>query len=148
MSQVSKYPISAKVADRIFEIFIKAVIEIKNKEEAMQFIADFLTPTEKIVLSKRIAIAFLLEQAYDFRTIQQLIKVSAPTVSSVNTARMYGSLGYRKIIARIRSDEKTKKIFEDALLTMLSLPASSGKGSGVWRYLKEEVKKKSRKTSF
>ncbi len=33
MSQVSKYPIKKEIADRIFEILIKTLVKIKDKEE-------------------------------------------------------------------------------------------------------------------
>ena len=51
--------------------WISNFIEIKNKEEADQFISDFLTPTEKIMLAKRLAIAFYLKR---ITTIEQFKK--------------------------------------------------------------------------
>src|SRR3990167_1145940 len=101
MSQVSKYPVSKQISDRIFEIFLNALVNIKNKDDADQFISDLLTPTEKIMLAKRLAIAFLLEKNYDYRTIQKIIRVSASTIKSVNTSRKFGSNGYRNLIERI-----------------------------------------------
>ncbi len=61
MTQVSKYPISDLVYQRILEIFFETLVGIKTKAEAYQFIKDFLSPTEQTMLSKRLAIAFLLE---------------------------------------------------------------------------------------
>lgn len=145
MAQISKYPISKEVADRIFEVFLKTFVEIKSKEDADQFISDFLTPTEKIVLAKRLAIAFLLEKGCDYQTIQKIIKVSAPTIASVNTARKYGNNSYKKIISKIISEEKLMDFFDEAIQKILSIPAQGGKGSGVWRYLKEEHNKQKRR---
>lgn len=145
MSQVSNYPISKKVADRIFEIFLKTLVEIKSSEEANQFISDLLTPTEKIMLSKRLAIAFLLEKGYDYRTIQQILRVSAPTITSVNIARKYGSEGYKRLVSKIIKEEKLMKFFEEAINKMLTVQSSLEKGSGVWSYLKDEVEKEKRR---
>ncbi len=145
MTQVSKYPISKQIADRIFEIFLKTFVEIKNREEADQFISDFLTPTEKIMLAKRLAIAFLLEKSYDYRTIQKIIRVSAPTITSVNIARQYGSEGYRKLIAKITREEKLIGLFEDAITKLLSAPSALEKGKGAWSYLKRQVEDQKRK---
>ena len=142
MTQVSKYPISKKVADRIFEVFLKTIVEIKNNKEADEFISDLLTPTEKIMLAKRLAIAFLLEKGYDYRTIQKIIRVSAPTITSVNTARKYGSEGYKKLIAKIIREEKLISFFEETVEKLLSIPSELEKGSGTWSYLREQVKKK------
>lgn len=142
MAQVSKYPISKEVADRIFEVFIKTLVAIKGKEEADQFISDLLTPTEKVMLAKRLAIAFLLERGYDYRTIQKILRVSAPTITAVNIARQYGSEGYKKLVKKIMTEEKLLDFFEDAVSRLISLPAQvGGKGAGTWRYLKQELDK-------
>lgn len=145
MSQVSKYPISKEVADRTFEIFLKSLVEIKNKEEADQFISDLLTPTEKVMLAKRLTIAFLLEKGYDYRTIQRIIRVSAPTITSVNIARLHGSEGYKKLIRKMLREEGINMFLEEGTLKLLSLSAPTKKGGGPWRYLKEELETSKRK---
>ncbi len=142
MSQVSKYPISREIADRIFELFLETFVEIKNKEDADQFVSDLLTPTEKIMLAKRLAIAFLLEKGYDYRTIQRIIRVSSPTITGVNVIRLHGSDGFRKIVRKIMAQEQLVDFFEDVVSKALSLPAQAqGKGTGTWRYLKQELDK-------
>ena len=145
MTQVSKYPISKKVADRIFEVFLKTLVEIKSNKEADEFISDLLTPTEKIMLAKRLAIAFLLEKGYDYRTIQKIIRVSAPTITSVNTARKYGSEGYKKLVAKIIREEKLISFFDETVEKLLSIPSELEKGSGAWSYLREQVKSGNKK---
>lgn len=145
MTQISKYPISKAVADRIFEVFLKALVEVKNKEEAEQFISDFLTPTEKVMLAKRLAIAFLLDKGYDYRTIQKIIWVSAPTITSVNMALQHGSDGYRKMVSKIMAEEKLGEFFEDTIVKLLSAPAALEKGRGTWSYLKRQVEEQKRK---
>ena len=144
MSQVSKYPIAKDIADRIFEIFLKTFVEIKNKEIADQFISDLLTPTEKIMLAKRLAIAFLLEKNYDYRTIQKIIKVSTGTITSVNTVLQHGSEGYKKLVLKIMREEKLIGLLEDAVVKLLSAPSTLEKGTGTWSYLKRQAEKKKR----
>lgn len=145
MGQVSKYPIRKEVADRIFEVFLKTLVRIKTTEEADQFISDLLTPTEKIMLAKRLAIAFLLEKEYDYRTIRQVLRVSFPTIATVNLARQYGSRGYKQLIAKIAQEESIRRFLEDAVVKLVSLPASGTKGAGSWRYLKKELEKAKQK---
>lgn len=142
MTQVSRYPISTKVADRIFEVFLKTLVEIKSNKEADQFISDLLTPTEKIMLAKRLAIAFLLEKGYDYRTIQKIIRVSAPTITSVNNARKYGSEGYKRLVAKIIKEEKLISFFDETVEKLLSIPSELERGRGSWSYLKDQAKKR------
>lgn len=144
MTQVSKYPISKIVADRIFEIFLKTLVEIKNKEEADQFISDLLSPIEKIMLAKRLTIAFLLEKGYDYRAIRKVLRVSSPTIANVNLARQYGSKGYKQLVLKIIREEELKNFIENVVIKIVSAPAAGTKGSGGWRYLKQELEKKKR----
>lgn len=141
MTQVSRYPISKAIADRIFEIFLKSLVKIHNQEEADQFISDLLTPTEKIMLSKRLAIALLLKKDYDYRAIQETIKVSAATVASVNMMIKYGSKGYINLLNKILKEEKLINLMEEAVSKILTFPAQATKGGMAWRYLKDEVDK-------
>ncbi|MDO8461171.1 MAG: Trp family transcriptional regulator [bacterium] len=145
MTQVSKYPISKEVYDRIFEIFLKVLVKIKDPIEAEEVTQSLLTPTERIMLAKRLSIAFLLAKGYKFREIQKVIKVSLATVASVNFVRQYGSVGYKKIIEKIMQEEKVRDFLEKAVIKILSAPASSTKGGGTWRYLKQEVEKEKEK---
>lgn len=45
MGQVSKYPISKDAADRIFDVFIKCFIKVKNSKDAQILANDLFTPT-------------------------------------------------------------------------------------------------------
>lgn len=142
MTQVSKYPISDLVYQRILEIFFETLVGIKTKEEAFQFIKDFLSPTEQTMLSKRLAIAFLLEKDYDFRTIAKVLRVSTATVSHVNLMRKYGSQGYKRMVEKILSEEKVKEFLLKAGEMVTGGLKQGGKGTGAWRYLNQEIKKK------
>lgn len=149
MAQVSKYPISKEIYDRIFEIFIKTLIKLKAKKEAEEFVQSLLTPVERIMLAKRLAIAFLLEKGYEYRQIQRIIRVSLPTIASVNIVRKYSSEGYKNIITKILKEEKLDDLLEKAVVKLLDFPSKATKGSGVWRYLKQEIEKERKKrTSF
>lgn len=146
MTQVSRYPISKTIADRIFEIFLKSFVKIHSREEADEFISDLLTPTEKIMLSKRLAIALLLKKDYDYRAIQEIIKVSAATIASVNMAIRYGSNGYKNLLNKILKEEKLVSMIQESASKILSFPAQATKGGTAWRYLKQEVDKQRKKT--
>ena len=111
MTQVSKYPISKTVYERILEVFFKVFMRINTKTEAEEFIKDFLTPTEQIMLAKRLAIAFLLEKNYDFRTIGRILRVSLTTIARVNLMRKYGDQGYQRMIGKLLQEEKVKDFF-------------------------------------
>jgi uncharacterized protein YerC len=142
MTQISKYPISDKVYERILEIFFKSLVEIKSKDEAQEFIKDFLTPTEQVMLAKRLAIAFLLEEDYDFRNISKILRVSLGTVARVNLIRRYGGQGYKKMIRKLLTKEQIKDFLLKIGEVLSGELGRGGKGSGAWRYLHQELEKK------
>jgi len=145
MAQVSKYPISKEIYDRIFEIFIRTLIKIKDRAEAEEFTSSLLSPVERIMLAKRLAIAFLLEKGYEYRQIQKVLRVSLPTISSVSIIRKYGGEGYKKVINKIIQEEKINDLLEKSVLSILDFPSKATKGSGAWRYLKQELEKEKKK---
>lgn len=149
MTQVSKYPISKDVADRIFEVFIKSLQSVRNSVEAEDFAYDLFSPTEKIMLAKRIAIAFLLLKGYQYREISKMLRVSLTTIGSVNLTLKQGRGAYQKILERIAKEEKLEDFFINVAEKLLSPFAIQRKGSA-WRYLSQEVKKSraSRSTKF
>ncbi len=141
MAQVSKYPISKDIADRIFDVFIKTLIKIRSFQDAQNLADDLFSPTEKIMLAKRLAIAFLLMKNYPYREISKLLRVSVTTIASVNLSLKYGRKGYIVTLERISKEEQLEGFFASIAEKLLSIPASSGKGSGAWRYLRNEVRK-------
>ena len=147
MSQVSKYPLSKETYDRIFEIFLKTLINIKDKEEGDSLISDFFTPTERIMFAKRLGIALLLEKGCDYQAIKSSLRVSSATIASVNEARKYGNNSYHQFITKILRDERISAFLEELTLKLVSLPASGTKGSAVWKQAKKELEKNKRKKS-
>jgi TrpR-related protein YerC/YecD len=148
MPQVSKYPISNNITERIFDIFTKTFTNLKGSEGAADFINDLFTPTEKVMLAKRIAIALLLLKGYDYRNISSILKVSTATIATVNISLRHGKGSYKKILDKITKEESFEKFFIDLSEMLLSVPAKSSKGGGVYRYLKEEIKKSKPKKSL
>lgn len=84
MTMVSKYPLNNKIKERVYEIFLKTMANLKTPEEVGNFLEEFLTPTEKIMLAKRLSIAVLLAKNYDARSICKILKVSLNTVTNMN----------------------------------------------------------------
>lgn len=147
MPQVSKYPISTAVANRIFGVFIRTLVSVKNDDEAADLASDLFSPTEKVMFAKRIAIAFLLLQGYQYRAISKILRVSLATISSVNLSLKHGKGSYKKILERIMKEENLDEFFRDTVVKLISIPASSTKGAGAWRYLRNEIQKTGKKES-
>lgn len=144
MPQVSKYPVSKEVYERIFDIFLKSITTLNTKTLSAKFLKEFLTPTEQVMLAKRLAVGFLLVKGYDYRTISKTLRVSTGTVGRVNYYLKSGTY-YKMIVNKLLEDEKVND-FIMRLGELIAEVLSSGKSkSGSWVYLREEIKKQKRK---
>jgi len=76
------------------------------------FLEDFLTPTEKMMLAKRLAVAVMLAKGYDYRAIRKTLKVSFHMVANVNLWLKYKGKGYQKVINWILREEKIEKFWQ------------------------------------
>jgi len=148
MTQVSRYPLSPTIYKRIFEILFESILKIKNKEEAEEFLGEFLTPTEKIMLAKRISVAVLLAKGYDYQQIRRILHVSPPTIAAVSASMKYTGKGYLPVVKKLLKEEKIKEILLNVVEGIATVGAAGGKGSGDWWQLKRSLDKKKREKEF
>lgn len=113
MTKVSKRFLDESLENYIFEIFLKTITNLKTQDEVDIFLKDLLSPTEKIMLIKRLAIAILLYKGYTYNQIDNTLKVSRNTIMNVsNFLRHSQSGGYRKIVERVLVDQKKEELFD------------------------------------
>ncbi len=113
MSQVSKKYLSDKVYARMFEIFVSSIISVNKKDKAEKFLNDLLTNTEKIMLAKRLSIAFLILKGYDYEDIKYLLKVSTSTVWNIKHWLEKHGEGYKTILKEFMKQEDSKRSIEN-----------------------------------
>ncbi len=128
MSQISKRPIKKELAKRINNLFVESIVTCRSPEETLSYLDGLLSDTEKIMLSKRLAIAYLLTKGVSYRTINQTIKVSNPTIRAVDRMLSYKGEGIKKILEKITKSEKWSKFFEE-LADILVETVGKSKGS-------------------
>jgi uncharacterized protein YerC len=141
MPQVSKRYIGKDINERINDIFLKTILSFHSRKELSAFLQEFLTPTEKIMLSKRISIAFLLAKEYTYEQISHILKVSTTTVGNVAMSYKYLP-NLKKVIDTVQKDEKIEEFLLNIAEKGTSILARSGGKGKSWKYLSNEVKKK------
>jgi TrpR-related protein YerC/YecD len=142
MPQVSRKPLPKDTQDRLFEIFFKSLARISDPSDIQKLLFDLLSPIERTMLAKRLAIAILLAKGYSYEAIKDTIHVSQETIARVNLSLNYGGEGYKMIIQKILRDEKLEHILENIEdATIAILPNSSLKG-GLIRHRKTTRKPK------
>ena len=128
MTKVSRRFLNKELENYIFEVFIKTIIELRNPQDVQNFIEDLLSPTERIMLVKRLAIAILLAKAYTYDNIDDTLKVSRPTITKVSFFLKHGKSGYRKVVNKILEQQRNEALIDkvEEILIRLSPPKRYG----------------------
>lgn len=113
MAQISKRVLQKNVEERILDLFWTSLSMLSTKEKVALFLDDLLSPTEKLMLGKRLAIAFMLMKGYDYPSINNRLKVSDSTIWNVKMNLTYKGKGYNMAIEQIMSKEKWEKFWQD-----------------------------------
>lgn len=100
MPHVSRHTPVRKVSDKIFERLTEGVTTKGTPGKRRAFFNDMLTPTERIMLSKRFAIIYLLTRGYSFSAIQETLRVSPSTIARIWEAVQKGK--YAEVVRRVR----------------------------------------------
>ena|SRR3989338_6758252 len=144
MSQVSKYPIHKSVEKRMFEIFKSTISTLKDAQDIDDFLEDFLSPIEKIMLAKRLAIAVLLAKNYTYPSISEILRVTPSTIATVSLSLKYSGKGYKRMVQKILSDERKDQFWQKIEDILINIPPSKGTDMVYLnqKYKKEKIKKK------
>jgi len=128
MTKVSKRLLNKDLENRIFEVFTKTLVDLKNSEDVQSFLNDLLSPVERIMLVKRLAIAILLARGYTYESIDDILKVSQTTIMKVSFWLKYGNNGYKKVIDKFLKDKKGEESSDkiEEILLQLSGPKAYG----------------------
>lgn len=133
MTQISKYPVKKEVEARMYEVLLDSIGMVRSPADVNCFIEDLFSKTEKIMLSKRLAIALLLLKRYDQRMIARLLRVSLGTVSKVSTVLQKGTGGYGKVTSAIIRKEKFHDFIQKLDDAMANLFPPSHRNWSQWR---------------
>lgn len=139
MTKVSGRLLDKDLENRIFEVFTQSIVELKNSDDVKNFLSDLLSPVERIMLVKRLAIAILLTKGYTYEMIDDALKVSHTTIMKISFWLKYGeNNGYKKVIENFLDKKKGEEKLDKAEEILLQL-------SGPKRYESPAYERKSKK---
>lgn len=111
MPQVSKRIISKDIESRMFETLWEAIAKVKSTEEVQTFLNDLLSPTEKTMMAKRLAIAALLLKGFNYESIKDSLKVSNETIAKV-AVTLNVNTGYKLVVGKIAKSETLREFWQ------------------------------------
>lgn len=121
MTQVSRHQLQPEMEKLIYGEFCQFASLISASSGFHEFFNDFLTPTEKIMLSKRFMIMVLLMRGYTVENIKNTLFVSNSAVMSVSSWLKNASPATKKALSNLDIQKDWQKFFDqiDAVLDKL-----------------------------
>lgn len=111
MPHVSKKKLKKKVFNRIGSELSDFILKTSSHDEINWVIKELLTPTERIMLSKRLALFLMLEKHYSFSVIQKTLKITPQTV--VRFWKKAKEPGYRPLLQRVGKNKEGRGFLKD-----------------------------------
>lgn len=138
MTQISRKTLPKEINARIYDIFTKVIADANSSQDVEALLNDFLTPVERVMLPKRLSIAYLLIKKYDQRTIASYLNVSFSTITRVSTSLKANGSGYRTMLKRIAGQERFASILDAIEKGIIDILASAGGPSRVWKNIQKK----------
>ena len=132
MAQISKKRISKDVSEKIWNLFLDTFSDLQNTQEVSDFLGDFLTPTEVVMVVKRIAVVIMLARGYQAESIKDILKVSNSVIASSRARMGMMSENTKKKIDKILLKRKIKDFFTKVELVLGVVPPK-GRDWTDWR---------------
>ena len=129
MPHLSKKYIDQKVFLDIYRHFHDALVSLKNKNESGKLIRELLTPTERVMIAKRVAMVYMLRKGHSSYEIEKVLKVSSSTVARYNLKHDFKEFAF--LVSIFKKNEVLGVIFN----TIEKFLSSRSRGKGRWDFL-------------
>lgn len=144
MTQVSRRKLAPDIEKRIYQIFIDVVRDAQTARDVEALLEDLFTPAERIMLPKRLVIAYLLLKNYPHRSITSYVNVSKTTINRVSTSLKNGGTGYTMLLTRLQKREQFQKMLESIEEGIVSFLAAAKGPTTLWRTLEQAQRERKR----
>ena len=139
MTQISRFKLKEETLEKLYSLMFE-VLGKKSKKEFLLIMNDLVSPTEKIMIAKRIAVIYLLTKKIDQQIISRTVKVSLSTVSKFSLLTKLSNVIPNALAALISHEEI--RLFIDEIFVSLFPPGTIHTDwKGTWE-LKKEIRRK------
>src|SRR3989339_91783 len=112
MTRISKYRVEDKVLKKLYFLMFEIISNMDEEERFKGIMNELLSPTEKIMIAKRVAIIYLLMKNIDYLIISDVLKVSSTTIAKFHMIMIDGK-EIKSILEGLIGNEKIKDFFEE-----------------------------------
>lgn len=127
MPHISKNKLSNKVEDDLSDTLDLILSNLNKKESVRQFLLALLTPTERVMLAKRLAIIILLNEGFPESHIAQTLHVTRITVSRLQFFLEARGQGYEEAFGILKKEDDLKQL-KSTLLNLVEYTVRAAGG--------------------
>lgn len=121
MTKVSRIPLKKETWDKVFGLFIDTLTNITDGDKLRSFVNDFFSPSERIMLSKRLAAAVLLAKGHSYESVRNKLKLSPPTIAKISSKVKYEGKGLNLVLGEVFK-KQAKFVFTEEIKDIFDLP--------------------------
>ena len=101
--RTSDKKVNTLLKKQVDNLLVQTVSDLKTPQETEEFLADFLTSSERETFAKRLAVAYWLKKGRSYSNIKENLKVSSATISTV--ADLLDKKGVQDALKKLEADE-------------------------------------------
>jgi TrpR-related protein YerC/YecD len=106
MARFDPKRISHEGQQELLKHFWQAVTLVESYDESQTFLRDLLHPQEVLMFARRIQIAKMLREGFNFEEIGLLLRTSPTTIVKINRALDHGHGGLAAIVDKLLERER------------------------------------------
>lgn len=141
MTRISRFSLNEDLLNKLFNLFFTVVGRKDDIDEFKETVIDLLSPTERIMIAKRVAIIYLLLKKIDHMTISDTLKVSPSTVAKFHLI-MEKSQGIVPTFKKLLRNEKLKEFLKDIYLSFRGPGTYGVNWTSAWRQKLDRERRK------
>ena len=113
MPRVSPRPLKKEIEKEITENLMWVFSQLKSEPAAKDFLDDFLTDEERLMLAKRLAVIYLLKEGFSYGKISEALKITPVTIGKIRLISKSGKTRTAEIFNRTRKQLSLKETLSD-----------------------------------
>jgi uncharacterized protein YerC len=132
MTHVSSQSIDVKIREKLFKQ-LSGLCAGASKKKSEELLASILTPTEQLMLSKRLAAVIMLHERHTQYAVENTLQLSSSTVARIRAGYEKGD--YDSICAAFSKRKQEREDFWNTIevLARLGMPSMVGDR---WKFLR------------
>jgi len=122
MVNISKKKLSSETLEKIFRLFLEVMSRSLDSGEFLECANEIFSPSEKIMMAKRITIIYLLVKGIDQLTVADVLKVSTATVAKFAMLNFKQESRLIELMKSMMKKEKVLNFLEDLVTDLFIQP--------------------------